>query len=832
MPDYCGYEDKLFDILEATDEDLIANVDAKITSLGDEYDTYAEALEDFKTEYATYVLERALWEEANEQYVAELDVYTKSVEAFRLALEQWEALPKKPKKPVKPPAPRKATGTDEEFAGYTALLQAYDAELAAWQAWEAPPKPVRAGTRPEKPARLSKTPKEPKDPRSKKEKQYATDAGFENVALKDLQIYGAVDADVTRRLSSIQLQRLANEKSNCRRLMATHVLPASRVLGDIEFHGVTIDQAHIPVLEAGLTQALEQAKAELTQMAGPDVNLNSGPALARLLYDDGWTHPDGTHMPAVPCVLLTKKLARSTSSAALAPYLKYDEVYTPGVEKPKKVPKRETLLLDRLFIYKKAVKARDTFLSNIRVLSKRDGRIHTTYLINGTGTGRLSCIAGESLVKTRRGFIEIRAVEDTDWVWTHKNRWRQVRRIIFKGVEEMQRVTMPSGAIFTATKDHHVWHLDSWVAVSDLPSSIQREPVEAQGVWDLEVDEDNSYMTEGGVFHHNSADMNLQNIPKVLAGYNLKRLFIPDDPDEQVFVNVDWKGAEVRVFTAYAPDPALIKALNDGLDMHSFFAAQVFKRPYADYVNRDAPHFDADYSKLLNKERTQIKRVVFGILYGAAAKKISEQIGVSHDEGQKLIDLLFEMFPAIRDYIEEIKYLVARDGYVDTLFGRRRRFPLQATSRHRGRAERQAQNFKIQSTSSDIVIAQLIEMHELIHSERTWPEWGIHRPLHTYNVRILLTVHDSIGLQWPKALLEGLGPWVRWVCEQRVKEKFPWLPVPFACDIEVGPSYGEVEPLSKYLTNNPTQAASLHVEDDDEIEIFNTLRNDAFDGKD
>jgi DNA polymerase-1 len=323
--------------------------------------------------------------------------------------------------------------------------------------------------------------------------------------------------------------------------------------------------------------------------------------------------------------------------------------------------------------------------------------------------------------------------------------------------------------------------------------------------------------------------MNLQNIPKMLAGYNLKRLFIPDS-DKYVFVNMDWKGAEVRVFTAYARDPALIKALNDGLDMHSFFAATVFKRPYEDYANRDTPlpHMDEEYVKLLNRERTQIKRVVFGILYGAGPKKIAEQIGVSAEEGQKLIDMLFDMFPAIRDYIDEVKFLVARDGYVDTIFGRRRRFPLQATSRHRGRAERQACNFKIQSTSSDIVIAQLIEMHEVINSERTWPEWGIHKPLHTYGVRLLLTVHDSIGFQWPKELIHALEPWVRYYCTQRVREKFTWLPVPFACDIEVGPNYGDIVPVAQYIRDN-YNTPSLEVDEDDEAEIFNTLRNDAFD---
>lgn len=719
LSQFCGYEDRLHDILEATDEDHLALVDAKIDTLSVEYEDFAESLEEYKKDYQAYFEAKAAWDIVDAAYQAALENYAHQREEYEDALAAWHALPKRPKKPSKPSAPKKSTGTDEEFAAYTGALQAYDAELAAWEAWDTPAKPVKDFTRPPRPPRLDKMPKEPKDPRSKKEVAYSTDAGFEKVPLPDLQLYGAVDADVTRRLTSIQLQRIRAEGSKCASLMKTHALPASEVLGDIEFYGVRIDQDYIPMLEQGLTQVIDTMKTELDAMA-PDVNVNSGPALARLLYDDGWTHPDGTKMKPVPCVLLTKKQARSTSAAALAPYIKYDEVYVPGEKKPKRVPVRESLFLDRLFLYKKSIKARDTFLRNMKILSKRDGVIHTSFHINGTGTGRLS-----------------------------------------------------------------------------------------------------------------SSDMNLQNIPKMLANYNIKKLFITDDPETLLFVNADYKGAEVRVFTAYARDPALIKALNDGLDMHSFFASTVFKRPYDDYNLRDtpAPHMDEAYCKLLSKERTQIKRVVFGILYGAGPKKIAEQIGVSAEEGQKLIDMLFTMFPAIRDYIDEVKHLVARDGYVDTIFNRRRRFPLQATSRHRGRAERQACNFKIQSTSSDIVIAQLIEMHQMINSDKTWPEWGIHKPLHTYGTRVLLTVHDSIGFQWPKELLGALKPWVTYYGETRVREKFTWLPVPFTIDIEVGPSYGEVISLDTYIKGlPPAEAEALFVADNDEVEILNTLRADAFEG--
>lgn len=719
LPKFCGYEDKLYDILEDAEGNPYAEADAKLETLTEEYADYGESLIAYKAAMADYEAKRAEWQRIKDEYDAARAEYDRKNSEYKDALAQWEALPKRGRKPKQPSKPGRAA-TEEALAAYQSELQSYDAALAAWEVAAPPPKPVKDFYAPARPLAIERPPVMPKDPRSKKEIHYVTDAGFEKVPLRELQMYGGVDADVTRRLTSIQLNRLNEEakqagaaSSATRRLMATHAVPASRVLGEMEYFGTRIDQAYISVLQQGLTKVIEESLAELAKMA-PGVNINSAPALAKLLYDDGWVHPDGTKMPTVQCLELTKGGARSVAEKGLKPYLKYDTVVENG--KKKEIPRKEGYFLHHLFLYKKALKARDTFLVNIRVLSRRDGILHTQLHINGTGTGRLS-----------------------------------------------------------------------------------------------------------------SSDMNLQNIPKKLGGYNLKKLFIADS-SEFVIVNADYKGAEVRVFTAYAKDPALIKALNDGLDMHSFFASKVFGQPYEDFENRDneASGLSKEYRDLLSKLRTQIKRVVFGILYGAGEGKIAETIGVSREEGKALIELLFTMFPAIRDYIEEVKMLVARDGYVETLFGRRRRFPLTATSRHRSRAERQACNFKIQSTSSDIVISQLIEIRNAIFSDQTWPEWGIHRPLHTYGVRLLLTVHDSIVLQWPKRLLRALEPWLTYFGETRVRERYPWLPVPFKMDIEVGDSYGECMPISKYVAGLPADIFEEGVFE--EQELLAELRADAFEG--
>jgi uracil-DNA glycosylase family 4 len=275
-----------------------------------------------------------------------------------------------------------------------------------------------------------------------------------------------------------------------------------------------------------------------------------------------------------------------------------------------------------------------------------------------------------------------------------------------------------------------------------------------------------------------SSKINMQNLTGWLAGVNIKKIFIPDDPEEEIIFNVDWKGAEIRVFTAYAPDEELIKALNSGLDVHSWFTQEIFGIPYADVERLK------DIDKQMKATRTTVKRVVFGILYGAMAKKIAETAGISEEAAQQVIDKLFVRFPSLRNYMDEVVAQIHVKGFVETLFGRRRRFPLQGVNGFfRGQAERRGKNMKIQSTSSDIVIGQLVEIFEHIH------ELG---------GRLCITVHDSIVGTIKKKYLHQVQAFFDYYCVTRVREKYPWLPVDFAHDISVGPTYGETIALDDY----------------------------------
>jgi len=669
LPEYCGYEDKLYDLLESSEDisksdEAQKEIESLTPILEEEHPEFLKSLHEYKVELEKYESEEEAFKNSNRRYDLELDDYL---------------------------------FCKSHLAG---LVSVWALAVADYQkgARNKPKKPTKWFQKPAKPARLVE-PKKPKDPRSKKEQQISKDAGFENIPIHELQIYGAVDADVTRQLAGLQKRRIVAEKSNVTGLMKTHAIPASRVLGRMEYYGTRIDQPYIDVLEDALSKVIAQTEHEIYEMSGSmtpsgkPMNLNGAATLGNVLYNWGWKHPDGTRMEPYTIPGFTAKGQPSTSEKLLRTFVAYDD-------EAKEHPVREALFVERLLKYRKASKARNTFLANIRALSRRDGFLHTQFHLNGTGTGRLS-----------------------------------------------------------------------------------------------------------------SSDMNVQNLPKFLAGWNLKKLFIPDD-DSYIFVNVDYKGAEVRVFTAYAKDKALIQALNDGMDMHSFFASKVFRREYSVYENRFNPEVvpDVNLRKLLDMERSQIKRVVFGILYGAGPDKIAETIGISAERATALIEMLYQMFPDIKRYAEEVEREVDRFQFVETKFGRRRRFPLSGISRMRGRAHRQARNFKIQSTSSDIVLGQLIEMEEPLRAD--------------FGGRMLMTVHDSIVFQFPKKRIMQLSDFVKHYAVDRVREKYQWLPVPFEADVEVGLNYGECQSIDKYLAKYPLELAQEGVVE--ENELLTELRNAAF----
>lgn len=309
-----------------------------------------------------------------------------------------------------------------------------------------------------------------------------------------------------------------------------------------------------------------------------------------------------------------------------------------------------------------------------------------------------------------------------------------------------------------------------------------------------------------------SSKLNLQNLPLYMCritrpipgqdepavvhkGFNVKALLVPEAADEVVW-NLDIKAAEIRVCCYYSRDVELIKAVKEGLDIHTYFLTRIKHPTLVGDEQKVKYNF---YKKLVEDEdieittfRTAVKRTVFGTLYGARAKKIAAQVGCTEEFAQEIIDGLFAAFPGILEYISGTHAEVKEKLEARTVFGRFRRFWMASVSReHAAKAEREAVNFKIQSTSSDLVVAQLCEIDE---------------HLHEIDAVMRLTVHDSMAGTIKKSRVKDMKAFFdKWLV-QRIQERFPWMPVPFLYDLEVGPSYGEKMKLKDWLKEHENVA--------------------------
>ena len=215
-----------------------------------------------------------------------------------------------------------------------------------------------------------------------------------------------------------------------------------------------------------------------------------------------------------------------------------------------------------------------------------------------------------------------------------------------------------------------------------------------------------------------SSDPNLQNIPvRGEDGKEIRKAFIPEDGC--LFFSADYSQIELRVMAHLSGDENMIEAFRSGHDIHAATAAKIYKRAI-DEVERD--------------QRTKAKRANFGIIYGITVFGLAERLEISRDEAKQLIEGYFESFPKVKEYMEKAKEEARQNGYVTTLFGRRRYLAdiNSANATVRGFAERNAINAPIQGTAADIIKVAMIRIHNRFKAE---------------NIRskMILQVHDELN---------------------------------------------------------------------------------------
>lgn len=244
-----------------------------------------------------------------------------------------------------------------------------------------------------------------------------------------------------------------------------------------------------------------------------------------------------------------------------------------------------------------------------------------------------------------------------------------------------------------------------------------------------------------------STEPNLQNIPiRLEEGRKIRKAFVPSNPGWIMFA-ADYSQIELRVLAHIANDENLIEAFNQGMDIHTRTAMDVF-------------HIEAD--AVTDLMRRHAKAVNFGIVYGISDYGLSQSLGITRKEAGKFIDKYLESFPGVRDYMDNIVQEARENGYVTTLLHRRRFLP-EITSRNfnlRSFAERTAMNTPIQGTAADIIKKAMVNISERIEQE------GL-------EAKLLLQVHDELIFEAPEHELETLKKIVPEVMESAIDLKVP-----------------------------------------------------------
>ena len=215
-----------------------------------------------------------------------------------------------------------------------------------------------------------------------------------------------------------------------------------------------------------------------------------------------------------------------------------------------------------------------------------------------------------------------------------------------------------------------------------------------------------------------SSNPNLQNIPiRTERGKEIRKAFVPGTPDGLV-MSADYSQIELRIMAHLSCDEHLIKAFRDGVDVHQATAAKIFGK---------------DHSEVTSDERRIAKTANFGIMYGISSFGLAQRLRIGRKEAKKLIDDYFESFPAINSFIKDTIESAKENGYVETIFGRRRYLPdiNSHNATVRALSERNAVNAPIQGTAADVIKLAMINV------DRAMKEAGV-------KSRMVLQIHDEL----------------------------------------------------------------------------------------
>ncbi|MCH8258540.1 MAG: DNA polymerase I, partial [Proteobacteria bacterium] len=256
-----------------------------------------------------------------------------------------------------------------------------------------------------------------------------------------------------------------------------------------------------------------------------------------------------------------------------------------------------------------------------------------------------------------------------------------------------------------------------------------------------------------------STDPNLQNIPiRTEEGRRIRKAFIAEEGYE--LVAADYSQIELRIMAHLSKDEGLVAAFNNNLDIHRATAAEVFGRKL---------------EEVDDAERRSAKAINFGLIYGMSAFGLSRQLNISRGAAQEYIDLYFERYPGVRNYMDRTRTEAAERGFVETIFGRRLYLPeINASNfQRRAAAERTAINAPMQGSAADIIKRAMIKVDAWLEESKL-------------DARIIMQVHDELVLEVNRrdteAVVVGLEKHMSGAAD---------LTIPLEVEVGIGPNWDD-----------------------------------------
>jgi DNA polymerase-1 len=245
-----------------------------------------------------------------------------------------------------------------------------------------------------------------------------------------------------------------------------------------------------------------------------------------------------------------------------------------------------------------------------------------------------------------------------------------------------------------------------------------------------------------------SVNPNLQNIPiRTLRGQQIRGAFVSGEGKK--IISADYSQIELRLIAEISGEENMIKAFQDGEDIHASTAAKLFKIPL---------------EEVSKTQRSQAKTVNFGIIYGQGAFALAEQTGLSRTEAKQMIEAYFETYPKLKEYMAEQVSKARQIGYVETILGRKRHLKDINSNNFvvRGHAERNAVNAPVQGSAADVVKLAMIKIDKELKEQQL-------------QTKMLLQVHDELIFEAPVDEIEAASKLIRTEMESALETQVPLL---------------------------------------------------------